>query len=265
MAFNVPVDNEQTLGVLQSFVGSSLQLSTHNGRLWRHEDWRYIVLTWNPIITLVSFSNQTKQQLCQYFSANGHIVLPSGDAATHLIRGSNKPVPTTTFLLALLDAGVEFIRLVNFGMKMKLNTFPDLPRDLLDCQATHNGYPPNEWDISLSHRTDFLYLIKPHAPYPLHVMPNPYPILTPLNPNPRVTLGGNLNLSVTDDGPIKSLKIYNLQYHLLRASNLQPLNATITTRQGGRAYENMYSILVAMREARQLIGGLRMEVRAKSC
>jgi hypothetical protein len=33
MAFNVPVDHEETLHVLQSFVGSSLQLSKHKGRL----------------------------------------------------------------------------------------------------------------------------------------------------------------------------------------------------------------------------------------
>ncbi|CAB4003151.1 Hypothetical predicted protein [Paramuricea clavata] len=183
MPFNIPVDHEETLAVLQSFVGSSLLLSTNKGRFWRHEDWRYVVLTWHPIITLIPFSVQTKVQLCQYFSANRHIVLTSGDEATHLIRGSNKPVPATTFLLALIDAGVQFVRLVNFGMKMKLNTFPDLPRDLLDCAAEDNGFPPNEWDISLSRRTDYLYLIKPHAPYPLHVTPNPYPILTPLNPN----------------------------------------------------------------------------------
>jgi hypothetical protein len=50
-------------------------------------------------------------------------VLPSGEAATHLIHGSNKPVPTTTFLLGLLDAGVDYLRLLNFGMKMKLTLF----------------------------------------------------------------------------------------------------------------------------------------------
>jgi hypothetical protein len=78
MAFNVPVDHEETLHVLQSFVGSSLQLSKHKGRLWRQENWRYLILTWNPITTLASFSNDTKRRLCEYFSANGHIVLPSG-------------------------------------------------------------------------------------------------------------------------------------------------------------------------------------------
>jgi hypothetical protein len=139
-------------------------------------------------------------------------------------------------------------------MKMKLDTFPDLPRDLLDCNATDNGYPPNEWDISLSRRTDFLYLIKPHPPYPLHITPNPYPILTPLNPNPRVTLGGNLNLAIVDDGPVTALKIYNLQYHLLRAANSQPWNAAVTTRQGARAFENMHAILVAMQTSRHLVG-----------
>ena len=89
-----------------------------------------LVLSWNPNITLVAFSNDTKRRLCDYYSVNGHIVLPSGEGANHLVRGSNKPFPTTTFLLGLLDAGVEYLRLVNFGMKMNLNTFPDLPREL---------------------------------------------------------------------------------------------------------------------------------------
>jgi hypothetical protein len=70
--------------------------------------------------------------------------------------------PTTTFLLGLLKAGVDYL-----GMKMKLNTFPNLPRDLLNCNATANGYPPNEWDISISRRTYYLYLIKHHPPYPV--------------------------------------------------------------------------------------------------
>ena len=98
MLFNIPVDHKQTLDVLKSFVGSSLQLVTNKGRLWRQEDWNYIILSWNPIITLVPFSNDTKQRLCNYFSANRHIVLPSGEAATHLICGSNKPEPNNHFL-----------------------------------------------------------------------------------------------------------------------------------------------------------------------
>jgi hypothetical protein len=75
MAFNIPVDHEGTLDVLKSFVGSSLQLSTNKGRLWRQENWQFLILSWNPIITLVAFSNDTKQCMCEYFSANGHIVL----------------------------------------------------------------------------------------------------------------------------------------------------------------------------------------------
>ena len=75
MAFNIPVDHEGTLDVLKSFVGSLLQLSTNKGRLWRQENWQFLILSWNPIITLVTFSNNTKQRMCEYFSANSHIVL----------------------------------------------------------------------------------------------------------------------------------------------------------------------------------------------
>ena len=122
---------------------------------------------------------------------------------------------------------------------MKLNTFPNLPRDLLNCNATANGYPPNEWDISISRRTYYLYLIKHHPPYPVWITVNPYPVLTPLNPNPRVTLGDNLNIVIEDDGPVTALKIYNLQYHLLRAANSQPINAAVNSCQGSRAFENL--------------------------
>jgi hypothetical protein len=114
-------------------------------------------------------TNDIKQRLCNYFSANGHTVIPSGDEASHLIRGSEKPVPTMVLLAALIDSGVDFVRIIAFGMKQKLDTFPPIPRDLLlNPSATDHGFPPNEWDVSISRRTQSLYLIKPSPPYPLH-------------------------------------------------------------------------------------------------
>jgi hypothetical protein len=147
------------------------------------------------------FSNKLKQGLCNYFSENGHTVLPSGEEAKHLICGANKPVPTMVLIAALINAGVDFVRMISFGMKQKLDTFPPIPRDLLDQNALAHGFPPNEWDVSLSRWTQSLYLIKPLPPYPHNITINPYPILTPLNPNPRVTLGGNLNIVVAGGGP----------------------------------------------------------------
>jgi hypothetical protein len=105
-------------------------------------------------------------------------------------------------LAALIYSGVDFVRIISFGMKQKLDTFPAIERDLLNQNATAHGFPPNEWDVSISRRTQLLYLIKPSPPYPHDITINPYPILTPLNPNPRVTLGGNLNIVV--EGGTKS-------------------------------------------------------------
>jgi hypothetical protein len=114
---------------------------------------------------------------------------------------------------------------------------------------------------SISRRTEYLYLIKPRSPYPAGITANPYPILTLLNPNPRVTLGGNLNLVIEEPGQVLGLKLYNIQYHLLRAANAQSLTSAVTSHQGVRAFEHLNSILVAMEEYPHLVGGLRMELR----
>ena len=166
-------------------------------------------------------------------------------------------------LAALIDSGVDFVRIISFGMKQKLNTFPIIDRDLLNQNTTDHGFPPNEWDVSISRRTQLLYLIKPLPPYPHDITINPYPILTPLNPNPRVTLGGNLNIVVEGGDQVLRLKMYNLQYHLLRAWDSKSLTTPINSRQGARFFEHLNGILAAMEEKSKLIGGLRMEIRLR--
>jgi hypothetical protein len=56
--------------------------------------------------------------------------------------------------------------------------------------------------------------------------------------------------------------MYNLQVHLLRAWDSQPLTIPINSRQGARSFEHLNSIFVAMEANPQLIGGLRMELNA---
>jgi hypothetical protein len=172
--------------------------------------------------------NPLKHRLCNYFCENGHTIIPSGEEAKHLVRGSNKPVPTLVLIARLINAGVDFIRMISFGMKPKRDTFPAIPRDLLSQNAVDHGFPLNEWDVSLSGRTQSLYLIKPLPPYPYDITINPYPILTPLNPNPRVTLGGNLNIVMDPLVQVLRLKIYNLQFHLLRAWDSQLLTTPVS-------------------------------------
>ena len=133
MAINIPVNNGSTKSDLKLLVGNTVTLATEKGRLWHRQQWNFLILCWNPFIILTMFSNIIKDQLCNFFN-NGHIVVPSGEGTSHLMHRNNKMIPTTTFLAALLNSGVELIRVINF---------PPLPRDLLLCNATQVGYPPN--------------------------------------------------------------------------------------------------------------------------
>ena len=264
VAINVPILHEDAANTINTFTGNTVMLSTKKGRHWHREAWNFIVLCWNPVIILTMLTNDIKQRLCNYFSANGHTVIPSGDEASHLIRGSEKPVPTMVLLAALIDSGVDFVRIIAFGMKQKLDTFPPIPRDLLlNPSATDHGFPPNEWDVSISRRTQSLYLIKPSPPYPHDITINPYPILTPLNPNPRVSLGGNLNIVVEGGDQVLRLKMYNLQFHLLRAWDSEPLPTPVNSHQGATSFDHLNAILAAMEAKPELVGGLRMEIRLR--
>ncbi|CAB3983269.1 Hypothetical predicted protein, partial [Paramuricea clavata] len=77
-----------------------------------------------------------------------------------MVIGHPKPVPSATFIEALLNSAVPYIRITNYGMKQAIRGFPDLPRDLLQCDTADVGYPENEWNVSFSRRTDYLYMAK---------------------------------------------------------------------------------------------------------
>jgi hypothetical protein len=62
---------------------------------------------------------------------------------------------------------------------------------------------------------------------------------------------------------IKSVKIYNLQFHLLRAANPDPITSPINTRQGANLFEKVTSILHVLTSHPNLVGGLRVEVRTR--
>ena len=59
------------------------------------------------------------------------------------------------------------------------------------------------------------------------------------------------------------MKVYNVQYHLLRACNPDPLPSPVTTRQGSHLFQNLSSILHVFRENERHVGGLRIEIRVR--
>ena len=168
-AVNLPTNDPRTLSTLIQFAGNTVMLSTSRGRNWHQEAWDFMVLTHNPIITLTINSQQVKEEMCNYFCTKGHVVPPSGEGVRHMVIGHPKPVPSATFLEALVNSAVPYIRLTNYGMKQAIRSFPDLPRDLLECDAADEGYPENEWDVSFSRRTQYLYMAKALPPVPQNV------------------------------------------------------------------------------------------------
>ena len=166
---NLPTNDPRTLSTLIQFAGNTVMLSTSRGRNWHQEAWDYMVLTHNPILILTINSQQVKEEMCHYFSTKGHVVLPSAAGVRHMVIGHPKPLPSTTFIEALLNSAVPYIRITNYGMKQAIRSFPDLPRDLLQCDAADEGYPQNEWDVSFSRRTEYLYMAKALPPVPQNV------------------------------------------------------------------------------------------------
>jgi hypothetical protein len=83
-----------------------------------------------------------------------------------VVIGHLKPIPTATFIEALINSAVPYIRITNLGMKQPLANFPDLPRDLIQSDAADEGYPENEWDLSFSRKNQFLYMGKALPPVP---------------------------------------------------------------------------------------------------
>jgi hypothetical protein len=77
--------------VLTSLVRNAVTLSTNKGRLWHRETWNPMVLTSNPFIILTMLSHMVREQLCLFFSNDGHVVLPAGEDVLHLITGHPKP------------------------------------------------------------------------------------------------------------------------------------------------------------------------------
>jgi hypothetical protein len=88
------------------------------------------------------------------------------------LRGCPKPIQTSTFIIGIVNAGVNCIRFINFGMKQHLE---DLPRGRLECNAVQIGYPENEYEISMSRRTPFLFLMKVISPYSPNITINQFP------------------------------------------------------------------------------------------
>ena len=264
---NLPTNDPRTLAAtLIQFAGNTVMLSTSRGRNWHQEAWDFMVLAHNPIITLTINSQQVKEEMCNYFCTKGHVVLSSGEGVRHMVIGHPKPVPSATFLEALINSAVPYIRLTNYGMKQAIHSFPHLPRDLLECDAADEGYPENEWDVSFSRRTQYLYMAKALPPVPQNVTVDLYPVLTTLSFQPFHNLGGNMTLTLVDSiiaPQVLKLKMYNVMYHLLRACNPFPLPAPNNTRQAARRFEKLASIFNVLTTNQQRVGGIRVELRVR--
>lgn len=131
-AFNLPVCDE-IVDVLRRFVGNTVGLanSTHR-RFKRRENYNAMYLSYSPIIISTVRVNGLKNRICHALCHEGFIAVVSAEEVEHLIRGLNKAVPVERFISALQAAGVEYIRLQQFGMKQEINGFPVISDEILE-------------------------------------------------------------------------------------------------------------------------------------
>ena len=103
-AINLPTNDPRTLAKLIEISGNTIMLSTSRGRHWHQEAWDYMMLAHNPVIILTVNSQQIKEEMCNFFTSKGHVVLPSAEGARHVEIGHPKPIPTATFVEALINS-----------------------------------------------------------------------------------------------------------------------------------------------------------------
>lgn len=89
-------------------------------RLKHEEEFDAVVLAYNPIII-----STLKIRIYRALSEQGYVsVARAAEPVEHLTRGLNKSVPAECILTSLRAAGVGFIRVMQFGMKQKMEEFP---------------------------------------------------------------------------------------------------------------------------------------------
>ena len=90
--------------------------------------------------------------------------------------------------------------------------------------------------------------------------------VTTLSFFPHYNLGGNITLTMEDSiiaPQVLKMKMYNVMYHLLRASNPFPLPAPNNTRQAARRFEQFTSLLHVLTTNQERVGGIRVELRVR--
>lgn len=150
---------DNTLGdVLETIGGLSLSISTRQMRYHNqafYDDFSPLCIVSNPCIVETDCQPGVKKTICQKLQLQGVSIVPS-DSDQYLSAGLTKNVHPKVIANALIMAGVRFVRVVSFGVKIPLEIFPSLDRYAEACNAHLHGFPSNMWDIGHSRRMDVI-------------------------------------------------------------------------------------------------------------
>ena len=213
--------------VFNQLIGNTVQLSTWKTRHYRRNfyppQFQLIVFAYYQCIIETEKRPNIKQEICDNLSILRHQCIPAPEDMEYLLKGHGFGVPTMTFMEALRLTNVRYIRLVNYGMKQNVITFPDISTALADCsgRVQQQGYPENIWDVGYTNFDERMYCLKVdfiHRARPGTTI-DAYPLFTPLDrrPAPRANHGGTFMVTFEDD-VMPRVKVYNESFHFLRTS-----------------------------------------------
>ena len=83
-------------------------------------------ISFHPSVVLVPHYGRPdtlKYIICSHLRDMDHMVFPFQPQHNWLVNGTEKGVPTLVLMTALIDSGVNYVRLIHFGTKMP--HFPD--------------------------------------------------------------------------------------------------------------------------------------------
>ena len=234
----------------------------HLRRKWRCPD-GYLVVALHPVIILTQGGQALKQLICQEIARLGYPAVPTRPASRFLQCGQ-RPVPTLK-LLEAIQASCRHIMLVSYGMKLPFDMADNIFDSRTISPITHPGhtYPPNEFDISFTVRSDHIYTVKLISQDGLET----WNIFNPLDfrPHPTRKQGGNFKMQFdpVQDGVV-SLDFYSPMHHWMLQMPGGKVKLPQNNRTGQDCLNNYARDIQVLSQNPQSLGGVRWEFRTSA-
>ena len=106
-----------------------------------------------------------KQEICSQLRDLGQMVFAAEGNQNYLISGMDKGVPAQVLVRAIIQSGIQYVRVIHFGTKMPYSVFPEQGDIVRECDAVDSGaLEENEYHISVNVTNSYMLSAKVEYP-----------------------------------------------------------------------------------------------------